>query len=146
MDRLDIMFIIWVVSAVLFFVIEVLTSQIVTIWFAVGSIGALFANVLKADTIWQIVVFAVLSLITLLIARPYMKKFTKTQVQPTNADMCIGEKAVVTEDIDNTKGTGQVKVKGSLWSAKSCDDEIIPKDTVVIIKSISGVKLIVTNI
>lgn len=140
---LDKMLIVWIASAVIFFVIEVLTSQIVTIWFAVGSIGAIFANVLKAETIWQIVVFAVLSLITLLIARPYMKKFTQTKVQPTNADMCIGSKAVVTEDIDNTKGTGQVKIKGAVWSAKSNDEEVISKDSVVIVKSISGVKLIV---
>ena len=140
---LDKMLIVWIASAVIFFVIEVLTSQIVTIWFAVGSIGALFANVLKAETIWQIVVFAVLSLITLLIARPYMKKFTQTKVQPTNADMCIGSKAVVTEDIDNTKGTGQVKIKGAVWSAKSNDEEVISKDSIVIVKSISGVKLIV---
>lgn len=140
---LDKMLIVWIASAVIFFVIEVLTSQIVTIWFAVGSIGAIFANVLKAETIWQIVVFAVLSLITLLIARPYMKKFTQTKVQPTNADMCIGSKAVVTEDIDNTKGTGQVKIKGVVWSAKSNDEEVISKDSVVIVKSISGVKLIV---
>ena len=140
---MDKMLIVWIASAVIFFVIEVLTSQIVTIWFAVGSIGAIFANVLKAETIWQIVVFAVLSLITLLIARPYMKKFTQTKVQPTNADMCIGSKAVVTEDIDNTKGTGQVKIKGVVWSAKSNDEEVISKDSVVIVKSISGVKLIV---
>ena len=140
---LDKMLIVWIAAAVIFFVIEVLTSQIVTIWFAVGSIGAIFANVLKAETIWQIVVFAVLSLITLLIARPYMKKFTQTKVQPTNADMCIGSKAVVTEDIDNTKGTGQVKIKGAVWSAKSNDEEVISKDSIVIVKSISGVKLIV---
>lgn len=140
---MDIMPIIWIASAVIFFVIEVLTSQIVTIWFAVGSVGALFAYVLGAEEVWQIVVFALIALLTLLIARPYMKKFTKTKVQPTNADMCIGEKAIVTEDIDNTLGTGQVKVKGAVWSAKSNSEEIITKDSVVIIESISGVKLTV---
>ena len=140
------MFIVWIACAVVFFIIEVLTSQIVTIWFAIGSIGALFANLLHAEAVWQIVVFAVLSLITLLIARPYMKKFTQTKVQPTNADMCIGSKAVVTEDIDNTKGTGQVKVKGTVWSAKSSNDDVILKDSIVIVEAISGVKLTVKNI
>lgn len=140
---MDKMLIMWIASAVIFFVVEVLTSQIVTIWFAIGSIGAIFANVLGAKTVLQIVVFAALSLVTLLIARPYMKKFTQTQVQPTNADMCIGAKAVVTEDIDNTNGTGQVKVKGAVWSAKSADDSVICEGTVVTVKKISGVKLIV---
>ena len=140
---MDKMLILWIVLGVLFFVVEVATSQIVTIWFAIGAVGAIFASVLGCNTIVQIIVFSVIALITLLIARPYMKKFTKTNVQPTNADMCIGSKAIVTEEINNTKGTGQVKVKGAVWSARSFDDNIIVKDTIVTVESITGVKLTV---
>lgn len=143
---MDKMLILWIALGVVFFIIEIATSQIVTIWFAIGAIGAIFANVLNCSTIVQVIVFSVLALITLLVARPYLKKFTQTKVQPTNADMYIGAKAIVTEEIDNTKGTGQVKVKGAVWSAKSNDEEIILKDSVVIVDSISGVKLIVKNI
>ena len=143
---MDKMLILWILLGVLFFVVEIATSQVVTIWFAIGAIGAIFANVLKCSIVVQIIVFSVISMITLLIARPYMKKFTQTKVQPTNADMCIGSKAVVTEEINNTAGTGQVKVKGAIWSAKSSDDSVILKDSIVLIESISGVKLIVKNI
>lgn len=143
---MDKMLILWILLGVLFFVVEIATSQVVTIWFAIGAIGAIFANVLKCSIVVQIIVFSVISMITLLIARPYMKKFTQTKVQPTNVDMCIGSKAVVTEEINNTAGTGQVKVKGAIWSAKSSDDSVILKDSIVLIESISGVKLIVKNI
>ena len=140
---MDKMLIVWIIAGVTFFIVEVATSQIVTIWFAVGAIGALFSNVLGCNLITQIIVFTFLSFITLILARTYLKKFTLTNVQPTNADMCIGADAIVIEDINNTNGCGQVKVKGTVWSAKSNNNNIITKDTIVTIKEISGVKLIV---
>lgn len=140
---MDSLLIMWIALAVVFIAVEAATAQIVTIWFAVGSIGAIAANVAGANPTWQLVIFVAVSLLTLIIARPYLKKFTKTRIQPTNADMCIGAQAVVVEEINNTHGTGQAKIKGNLWTAKSSDGSIIPKDTLVIIESIEGVKLVV---
>lgn len=140
---MDSLLIMWIALAIIFTVIEAATAQIVTIWFAVGSIGAIIANVVNANPIGQLIVFVAVSLLTLVAARPYLKKFTKTQVQPTNADMCIGSQAIVTQEIDNTNGTGQAKVKGSVWTARSADGSVIPKDSLVIVESIEGVKLIV---
>ena len=99
MDNLLIM---WIALAIVFAVIEALTLQVVTIWFAVGSLGAIIANVVNASPLVQLIVFVALSILTLVIARPYLKKFTKTKVQPTNADACIGKQAIVTEEINNT--------------------------------------------
>lgn len=135
--------IMWIVLAIVFAVIEAVTVQIVTIWFAVGAVGAIVAYVLGANEIVQLTVFVAISLLTLILARPYLKKFTKTQVQPTNADMYIGKQALVTEEIDNSKGTGQAKINGSLWTARSADGSVIEKDCLVSVMSIEGVKLIV---
>lgn len=140
---MDSLLIMWIALAIVFVFVEAVTAQIVTIWFAIGSIGAIIANVIGANPTGQLIVFVAVSLLTLVIARPYLKKFTKTQVQPTNADMCIGENALVTEEINNTLGTGQAKIKGNLWTAKSSDGSIIPKDSLVTIESIEGVKLVV---
>lgn len=142
MDNLLIM---WIVLAVVFAVIEAVTFQIVTLWFAVGAVGAIIANVLDASPLIQLIVFVAVSILTLVIARPYLKKFTKTKVQPTNADVCIGKQAVVTEEINNTLGTGQAKIRGIVWTARSEDEgTVIPKDTLVTVKRIEGVKLIVS--
>ncbi|MGN0467648.1 MAG: NfeD family protein [Acutalibacteraceae bacterium] len=135
--------IMWIVLAIVFAVIEAVTVQIVTIWFAVGAVGAIIAYVLGANEIVQLTVFVAVSLLTLIIARPYLKKFTKTQVQPTNADMYIGKQALVTERIDNNNATGQAKIGGSLWTARSADGSVIEKDSLVSVMSIEGVKLIV---
>ncbi|MDD6526903.1 MAG: NfeD family protein, partial [Oscillospiraceae bacterium] len=87
------LFWVWIALAVIFGVVEAATAQIVTIWFAVGSVGALIANVVGAGTTIQLVVFVAVSILTLIIARPYLKKFTRTEMQRTNADRCIGETA-----------------------------------------------------
>ena len=142
MDNLLIM---WIALAIVFAVIEALTLQVVTIWFAVGSLGAIIANVVNASPLVQLIVFVALSILTLVIARPYLKKFTKTKVQPTNADACIGKQAIVTEEINNALSTGQVKIRGVIWTARSVEDNtVIPEGTTVTVKAIEGVKFIVS--
>ena len=72
------------------------------------------------------------------------KKLNKTDdTIATNAYSVIGKKAIVTQDIDPTLGYGQIKVNGETWSAKTISDNIIPKDSEVIIKNIEGVKAVV---
>ena len=135
---------VWIALAVVFGVVEAATAQIVTIWFAIGAIGALIANAAGAGVTVQLSVFVAVSILTLIIARPYLKKFTKTEMQRTNADMYIGETAVVLEQIDNTRGTGQIKVKGSVWTARSRNNSVIPAGENVCVEKIEGVKLIVS--
>lgn len=136
---------VWIALAVVFGVVEAATAQIVTIWFAIGAVGAVIANVSGANLTVQLIVFVAVSILTLIIARPYLKKFTKTEMQRTNADMCIGETAVVIEEINNTLGTGQVKVRGSVWTARSRDNTVIPAGENVHVEKIEGVKLIVSE-
>ena len=57
---MDNMLIMWIVLAIVFAVIEAATAQIVTLWFAVGSAGAIIANVLGASSTVQLVVFVVI--------------------------------------------------------------------------------------
>lgn len=141
MDRLLIM---WIGLTVIFAVIEALTLQIVTVWFAVGSIGAIIANVVHASPLVQLIVFVALSVLTLVVARPYLKKFTKTKSEPTNADVCIGKQAIVTEEINNTLGTGQAKIRGVIWTARSTQENTVIKvGEAVTVTAIEGVKLIV---
>ena len=135
----------WIGTFVFLVIVEASTAQLVTIWFAVGAIGALIANVLNAQDGLQWVVFVAVSLITLIATRPLVKKFTQKKIQPTNADRNIGAQAIVLEDIDNTAGKGTVNVKGVTWTARSKNGEFIEKDSMVIINEIEGVKLMVTK-
>ena len=139
----DYSLIIWIALAVIFAVIEAVTVQLVTVWFAVGAVGAVIANILGASEFVQTTVFVTLSALALIISRPYVKKFTKTKVQPTNADMLIGDTAVVTQKINNIAGEGTVIVRGLVWTARSSDNNIIDENEEVTVLKIEGAKLIV---
>lgn len=133
----------WAVMLVAFIVIEAVTAQLVTIWFAVGSLASLIAQMLGAEVWLQWVIFVSVSAVILAATRPLVKKFTKAKVQPTNADRCIGQTAVVTEKIDNIAGKGTVKVGGIMWTARSETGDVIDENKEVTVTKIDGVKLIV---
>jgi membrane protein implicated in regulation of membrane protease activity len=124
---------------------EAATVQLVTIWFAFGSLGALILNLIGAPVWLQWVIFTSLSLISLAISRPIVKKILKKPVEPTNADRFIGMEGIVTEKIDNTQGKGQVKVKGTTWTARSKKGIEIDVGEPVIVDEIEGVKLMVSS-
>ena len=137
------MYIFWAVAIVAFGFLEGITAQLVSIWFVLGSIGALITAFCGGDIKLQIIVFVAVTVVTLIATRPIIKKRLNSKVEKTNADRCIGQDAVVTEEINNLLSTGLVKADGKTWSARSSDKSIIPKDSIVVVEKIEGVKLIV---
>ena len=62
----------------------------------------------------------------------------------SGAKAMIGKQAIVTEEIDNVHAKGAVQVNGQYWTAKTeMFKDTIPKDTIVDIVDVDGVKLIV---
>lgn len=133
----------WIVLIVALVVIEAVTVQLVTIWFAVGAVGGLIASALNLDIWLQVLIFVAVSAITLVATRPLVKRFTRTQKQPTNADRYIGQTAVVVEPIDNIHSKGAVTIGGLEWTARTVDGSTVEKDELVTVKAIEGAKLIV---
>lgn len=137
------MLIFWIVMLVILLIVEAVTAQMVTIWFAAGAAAAIAAEILGAQVWLQWIVFVAVSAVALIATRPLVRKLTKTRVQPTNADRCLGQTAVVVEDIDNIEGKGQVQINGIVWTARSSDGSTFKKDDRVTVEKIDGVKLIV---
>lgn len=133
----------WMAVTVLLAVIEAVTANLVTVWFAVGAFGAVIAAAAGAEAWLQVLVFVLLSAVSLALTRPIMKKVTKRGVQPTNADKAIGEICIVTEDINNTLGSGAVVCLGKEWTARTKDGSAVEKNEKVKVCEIQGVKLIV---
>lgn len=138
------MYIIWSVLIVAFAVFEGVTTQLVSIWFMLGSVAGLISAFCNVPIIWQIIIFIAVSVVALIATRPLVKKHINTKVERTNLDRCVGLDAVVLEDIDNLRACGQVKVDGKVWTARSSDQAVIEKDTIVTVEKIDGVKLIVS--
>lgn len=136
----------WLIALIVLLVGEAITIGLTFVWFAVGALGALIVAVLGGALWLQVVIFLALSGVTLALARPVFASFLKTSHAATNADRVIGQTAVVTEQIDNLSGTGQVNVAGQIWSARSAHDVVIPRETEVRVLKISGVKVLVEAI
>ena len=135
--------VLWSVLLILFIIAEAITVQLVSIWFAIGSLVALIANFCGANILVQAALFVGVSFAALLLTRPLVKKFSTPKIQRTNIDRIIGERAIVTEEIDNLRAIGIVKADGKSRSARSADGSIIPAGSVVEVQKIDGVKLIV---
>ena len=134
----------WVVALVVFLIVEAVTAGLVSIWFVFGSLVALICAALGAAVWLQIFWFVIVSVATLVLTRPLVKRYVDSRSVATNADRSIGRAAVVTERIDNLAATGAVKLDGVVWTARSTDDAVaIEAGERVTVRAIEGVKLIV---
>lgn len=136
---------IWVTLIILLILIEALTPQLLTIWFAAGSAVGLILALLKLPEWLQIGAAVAVSLALLVATRPLVRKLNRT-AERTNAMSVIGKTAVVTDRIDNIAGTGRVSVAGQSWSARSADNEPLREGDTVQVLHIEGVKVIVTKV
>ncbi len=137
------MIIVWLFAVIALSVAEALTYQLVSIWFAIGGVGAFIAAVLGAHIYIQVGIFVAVSLICLFVTRPLAKKLLDNKVIPTNSDSLIGKEFIVYKTIDNKNQQGQIKVNDVVWTARSGDDSVISEGDNVFVERIDGVKLIV---
>lgn len=121
---------------------EIITLGLSTIWLRFGALAAFVASLLGANIEIQLIVFFAVSLITLFFTRPVaLRYFNKDRIK-TNAESLVGQKAVVTEQIDNLGASGYVSLNGQEWMARSSDDGIIDKGKTVVIDRISEQNLL----
>lgn len=140
LGRGEFMTIWWFVAFIILLLIEIGTVNLVSIWFAIGAIVSMICSVFVESAIIQLLVFFVVSLISLAVTKPLIKKFKVLEFIPTNLDRVIGKVGTVTKEI--TKDNyGEVKVFGNVWTAAS--DKKISVGTKVKVLAIEGVKLIV---
>lgn len=128
----------WLLIIIILAIIEILTIDLVTIWFIASAILALITSFFTNNYIIQFAIFVVFGIIFLIITRPLIKKFRIGNKEKTNIDRVIGMKGIVTEDIKKNKA-GEVKVDGKLWTAIA--DKSIKKDSIIKVLSIESVKL-----
>ena len=124
---------IWLIAAIVLVIFEICSATFGAICFAIGAGFSALAAGLGAGVTWQIVIFAVVSLLTFIFLRPFMLKFMdrKSKDVKTNAEAIIGRKGVVSERIDAEQHTGRVAIDGDDWKAVSEDGSIIEKGSSV---------------
>lgn len=130
----------WFITFIVLLFVELVTINLVSIWFAFGALASMGTTFITDSIVIQVIVFIVVSVISLLITKPIIKKFKITKIVPTNSDMVIGKTGEVIKKIETNK-YGEVKVFGNIWTAYS-DQELEIGEKVKVL-SIDGVKLIV---
>lgn len=129
---------VWLIFFIILVIIELITVNLVTIWFALGALITSLVSLYTTDTVILLAFFVITSLLLLILTKPVVKKLKVKKVVATNLDQVIGKTGIVSVPIEKDK-IGEVKVLGKTWSAYS--DKEISKDKKVKILSISGVKL-----
>ena len=134
----------WLVAMAILLGIEAAVPGLISIWFALGSLAALLSALFHAPFWLQLVWFFVVSILSLILTRPLVKKYVNGKTTPTTADMGIGKDAVVTEAVDNLHARGAVLLDGKVWTARMASEEESADvgDTVRVLRR-EGVKLIV---
>ena len=133
----------WGGVAVVTLVAEIATTALVSIWFTIGAVGALIAAAAGVSPLAQLLIFLLLSIVSLLLIRPLTRRLVGTRVIPTNTDRLLGMEAKVTEGIDNDNAAGAVYVDGKTWTARSSDGSFIREGAMVRVVSLKGVTLFV---
>lgn len=137
------MVIFWIIFFIAALLVEAATFALVSVWFAMGALGALITASMGGNLTLQLIVFTLISGILLAFTRPLLKKLFPSKFIPTNSELEVGKTAVVTEDICNETGKGRVRVGGVNWAAVSADGSNISEGAVVTVTEVRSAKLAV---
>ena len=125
---------IWAVIAVLCLIMELSSGDFFIICFSIGAVFAIISAVIGLNVYWQIFIFAVFSLLSVLFVRPVALRWLHKNEpnRASNADALIGRTGKVTETIP-AEGNGYVQIDGDLWKAVSTGTDIATGTTVRVV-------------
>ena len=129
----------WLIIAIVAFAIDVLTSNFCFMLFSIGAIVAAICGALGIPFIMQVVIFAIVSIISLIIGYPWLKKIYKGMKKniPLMEETYIGKIMESEKEIVNK---AQVKVNGEYWTVIN-EGDIIHVGEKFMITGIQGIKL-----
>ena len=118
---------VWLVVFVVCIGLEAASMALTSIWFAGGALIACVLSIAGVNLYIQMAVFVVVSFLLLYSTRPLALRYINQKTVRTNVDALVGKKA---------RGTARVLFRSG---------SRIPRDTMVQIQAVSGVKLIVSK-
>ena len=114
---------VWAIVAVICLILELSSGDFFIICFSIGAVFAIVGAIVGLNVYWQLFVFAVFSLLSVLFVRPVALRWLHKNEpnRASNADALIGRTGRVTEAI-KSDGNGYVQIDGDLWKAVSSTD------------------------
>ena len=130
---------------IIFALIEVFTFALTTVWFAIAALIMVFLSLLKLSPSIQILIFLSISALLLIFTRPLAIKKLKMGKVKTNVDSLAGKHVLVTKAIGEFE-TGEIKLNGLVWTARSEHNTEIPEGTRCEVLRVEGVQVIVRKL
>ena len=131
----------WAVVGLICLILELTAGDFFIICFAIGAVPAAIVAALGAGTYYQIVVFAVITLVSLFYVRPFAKRYLHKgeDKRISNADALLGRQGRVVEAVE-ADGFGRVQIDGDIWKAVTKGGVDIPEgDNVVVVDRASTI-------
>jgi membrane protein implicated in regulation of membrane protease activity len=116
---------VWIIAAVVLAVGEMLTLSFFLAPFAAGALLAALVSAVGGGLIASWAVFAITSLLLLLVVRPIARSHRKQPAQlRTGTAALIGGKGTVVERVANIEAVGAIRLdNGEVWTARSYDED-----------------------
>jgi membrane protein implicated in regulation of membrane protease activity len=135
----------WIIVAILFAVVEVMTVAFFAVFIAVGALAAALVSLLGFDLWVQAIVLGVIGVVGIFTARPFFMErlhIGRHRLQ-SGAESMVGQRAVLTDPILASGQPGHVKIAGELWPAITEDGSPLPATTPVIVTDLRSTVLVV---
>ena len=141
---MDVAFWIWLSVIVVAIVVEMITLDLVSIWFAIGGIAPFVMSCFSGIPIWaEILAFVGASAILIACLRKVtLKTLHRSSEGNTNTETFKGQTRKLLEDITYDK-PGAVRFNGVVWTAVTENEQEIKAGCYVDVLKVQGNKLIV---
>jgi membrane protein implicated in regulation of membrane protease activity len=139
---------VWMVLGLLLLVAEMMVPTDFFVFFCgVGAIAtALVTGIgLTPGLLSQSIVFAVVSLVSLVTLRGWMRGLMQRGMPTKSVDPLIGEIGTTIAEIP-ANGAGRVTLRGSPWNARNPGPSAIPAGTRVRVDKVDSITLIVSEL
>ena len=144
---MEVMFWVWLAVIAVAIIIEILTLDLVSVWFAFGAVIPFILAAVGGIAIEiQIAVFVIVSALLIIFMRNWAKKLLfKNMNEKTNINSIIGKKIRLLEDTD-FEHLGSLKINDVTWTAVSHDGGLIKAGQIVEVVKVDGNKLLVKEV
>jgi membrane protein implicated in regulation of membrane protease activity len=134
---------VWLGVALALVLVETATVDFTFLMLAGGALGGSVAAAFGASFTVQAVVAAAVAVGMLLTVRPWLKRrFTVTEHHRMGAEAHLGRSGFVLDRVTGT--SGQIKLGGETWTARTRGEAIEPGEEVVV-DSIDGATAVVSR-
>lgn len=110
----------WLIATLVLAVLELAVGEFTLLMLAGGALATAAVSLLGIPLWAEVVVFGLASAALILFLRPSLhRRYLKPKTLDTSPKALVGTRAEVIEDI--TPSGGQIRMDGSIWSARAID-------------------------